>query len=453
MTTALLVARATLCVALLAFAPSWAHAQAYPLCPGASWTGAQPLVAAAPLAAASAARPLRDLLATVSAASSATAVRRTDMLASAARNNLDPLVYRAYFGDAAAARSPSDPSMIRLPDALKGLKDLNETKGMVAPGGHTQPGGLDGVPQGVPVALGVDAAGNACVRPASGADWKLDDHTKQIARVWDPKGFRDVALLVKFDPHAADRFKTCTLTRVAQGFAVTAAHCVIDSEVGQPIALHDFASAAARTLVLTPRLDGTPTDILGCFDHPQACGYYVSNPLARATLRSGTQWPSGSDAPVPDVALLAVAFDPGAPTAISALAAQSGASRLTIAGYGHTDATRVHDWGDLLVGWQQTTTSVDDKELVWSVDIADGQAGVCAGDSGGPVYLGDFAGLPGEAKRIGAIVSTRALPGPADAKDAKCTRTGRNTAARLDTELAWVCAAGKGTILGCPAIR
>lgn len=433
---------------LLALAPLAAHAQAYPPCPGTSLRAARPILALAPVAPASATRSLRDLLASASTESSLRAMPIHERLATdnLARRNLDPMVYQAYFGSA-------DPATIRLPDSLKGFLGLDQTKGMVAPGSGTRPGGLDGAPPGVPVALGVDAAGNTCLRPATGADWTLDNRTHQIARAWDPKGFRDVGLLVRFNPDTSPHYDFCTLTRIAKGFAVTAAHCVIDSTAGAAIATRDYAAAARRSLVLTPRLDGTALDIPGCFDHPQSCGYFVSRPLGRATLRKGTVWPVDSPAPVPDVALLAVAFDPAAPSVITSVVAQQAAGRLTIAGYGHTDATPVNNWGDLLVGWQQSATSVDDQELVWSVDVADGRAGVCTGDSGGPVYLGDFAGLPGESKRLGGVVSTRAQPGAGDAPSDTCTRSGNNTAARIDTELAWICPAGKGSIAGCPVVH
>jgi len=463
--------RAAACAGLLALAPTWAGAQAYPLCPGATWTGAGPLLATAasarPASAAAASAPaslprsLREMPAHDPLPAGPRAMSGLDVLATAgaARKNLDPRVYSAYFGDSPEALTPSelarksaDPSVMRLPGQLKGLLDVDDPRGMVAPGSGTRPGGLDGVPQGVPVAFGVDAAGNACVRPATDADWKLDSHTKQISRVWDPKGFRDVGMLVTFDPKAATPYSFCTLTRIAKGFAVTAAHCVVDSKPGEAIALHDFAASTLRSLVLTPRLDGTPPDIGRCFDHPQTCGYYVSAPQGRALLRQGTQWAAGALGPAPDVALLAVAFDAGAPPPTTGVSARAAPGRLTIAGYGHTDATKVNTWGDLLVGWQQSTASIDEKELVWSVDVADGHAGACQGDSGGPVYQGDFAGLAGEAKRLGGIVSS-GVPAAGDALDAdQCTHTGTNSAARLDTELAWICPAARGTIAGCPAV-
>jgi hypothetical protein len=418
------IARVALSVGFCLLAPALAHAQAWPLCPGAAWTGAGPLIALAPLET-----------------------------ADAAARHLDPMMYRAYFGNATRALAPRDLAP-ETADQLKGLQGLDQTKGMVAPGNGTRPGGLDGVPAGVPVAFGTDAAGNVCVRPATAADWKLDSHTRQISRVWDPKGFRDVGLLVTFHPLAATKpYDICTLTRIADGFAVTAAHCAIDSNRGQAIAPHDFTASPLRTLILTPKLDAAKPNIGDCFDHPQACGYFVSRPLGRPVLRQGTQWPAGSLAPVPDVALLAVAFDAGAPPASTGLAAQAVPGRLTIAAYGHTDVTKVNTWGDLLVGWQQSIASVDEKELAWSVDVSDGHAGACEGDSGAPVYQGDFAGLPGETKRLGGVVSS-SVPATGDGPDPDgCARTGTNNAARLDTELAWICKAAGGSISGCPGTR
>ena len=267
-----------------------------------------------------------------------------------------------------------------------GLKLGNETVDMVGAGEHVRPGGLELVPSPQPVAFGTLPSGDFCVRPADKSDWKLDPESKKIGRIWDPKGFRDVGLLIWRTKDGNGRVgnpKICSFVRVGGIYAVTAAHCVIESGAGLPVRKRDYTSPDIEAVALLPRLNATDPNPMRCFDSPERCGYFVSRLRAGPELPTSISWASSLSGPTPDVALLALPFEADAPAATTGVAASSaGIERLTLAGYGLANAIGAYDWGSLLVGWQQHPPQLDTTNLIWSVDIDNGAAGGCGGDSG-----------------------------------------------------------------------
>lgn len=105
--------------------------------------------------------------------------------------------------------------------------------------------------------------------------------------------------------------------------------------------------------------------------------------------------------------MLTIPFGADAPEVRTRIADKLDAQKLTLAGYGLTDVKKgAFDSGSLLVGWQERPPSLESTSLVWSVDLRDGAATACGGDSGGAVFDGDIAGAPGEVPKLGAIIST-----------------------------------------------
>lgn len=327
---------------------------------------------------------------------------------------------------------------------------------MVGTGEGVRPGGLGLVPLPQPVALDSNA-GALCVRPAIPSDYMLDPVTRKIKRAWDAKGFRDVGLLLwRISDVRGNVGKTniCSFVRVGGSFAVTAAHCVIESGKGDAVRKRDFQNASVEALGLLPRLDAVDLNPQKCFDKPASCGYHVARLTTAPELPAGIAWPASSQGPSPDVALLAIPFGPEAPVAITGVA--SGvtiADRLTLAGYGYANAAGEYGWGSLLVGWQRSSPLIEETNLVWSVDVNNGAAGGCGGDSGGAVYEGDIGGLKNETRVLRGVISSGELPQTGITEAEKCASSWKGRAARLDIHLGWICKQSNNIVLGCPGTK
>ena len=386
------------------------------------------------------------------------------------QKTLDPLTLRAYLDAPTSALSDSElldrfgdtsfraltlrlAPLVRENGPLK-LKLGNGTVQMVGVGEGVRPGGLGLVPSPQPVAFGLLTGGEVCVRPAVKSDWKLDPASNKIRRAWDPKGFRDVGLLLWRTNDGKGKVsnpKICSFVRVGGPFAVTAAHCVIESGAGAQVRKRNYHSSGLEAVALLPRLDAVELNPEGCFDTPSQCGYFVSRLRTVPELPVGISWPSSAGGPSPDVALLTLPFEANAPvatTGVTSGAAQ--ADRLTLAGYGLANATGAYDWGSLLVGWQQHPPQLDATSLIWSVDVNNGSAGGCGGDSGGAVYEGDIAGLPNEVRVLGGIISSGELPQTGASEVGKCAASKKGRAARLDIHYSWLCKQSSNAVLGCP---
>ncbi|CCF98283.1 hypothetical protein B7R77_12345 [Ralstonia solanacearum K60] len=373
---------------------------------------------------------------------------------------LDPNVLEAYLGK--PAQDLSVPELLaRTEDtdfralSLQLRRALNDgNTAMVGVGVDGNAGGLAGLPKPVPVVLAQTKDNKQCLRPAQGSDLKLDPGTNRLHRVWDPEGFRDVGMLLWRTAGAGAEpgdVNICSFVRVSQKLAVTAAHCVVDSSAGQRVHKRDLASTGIEAIALLPRLDHSPMRPLDCFAKPATCGYVVARVQTPAELPDAITWPASTAVPQPDVAMLTIAFGADAPEVRTHIAPKLEARKLTLAGYGLTDVkTGAFERGSLLVGWQERPPSLESTSLVWSVDLRDGAATACGGDSGGAVFDGDIAGAPGEHPKLGAIIST-AGPAPSNAttERAKCENAAFGRAARLDIHYAWLCGRSHGAILGC----
>ncbi len=373
----------------------------------------------------------------------------------AVHQNFDPAIYSAHFPKKPAELNPQDLLALSTDKSIVALaaitpKVTSGATAVIVTGEPGPPGASHALPAtNFPVALNQSDPAHPCFRVATAADMKLDPATNHTNRYWEPNGFRDVGAMVTYAPGTAAPWSICTVTRMSSTHILTAMHCVIDSKRGEAVVKHDFTAAGTRTLFLFPKLDGTPLNIALCFQAPSNCGFFVATPAAPATLADKATWPSSSAAPIPDVALVAAAFDPAMPAPTTRLASKLvSPERITLAGFGFSDLNPSSPgWGVPLVSWQQSTTTIDKLDLQWSADRSSGQGGVCHGDSGGPVYDGDIAGLNGEIRIIGGVTSSGAID---NTSTALCPYSGGETAARVDTELIWICRATHNGAMGCP---
>ncbi len=380
---------------------------------------------------------------------------------------VDPRTLDAYLGGKAHSRTPeellklhSDPSFKALTLQTLGPGRINITipKTSLSPlivgtGEESRPGGLSLVPGQQPVAFGKTAGGAVCLRPADPSDWKLGETTNKIGRVWDPNGFRDVGLFVWRTNDGKGKVGSpniCSFVRIGGEFAVTAAHCVIESRKGAAVRVRNLQRSGIEAVALLPQYNFPDADPLDCFEKPAKCGFHVTWVQTNPQLPDKFAWPSSSDWPVPDVALLTVPFDNKVPAASTGVAAGISADeRVTMAGYGTTNAVGYFNWGSLLVGWQRQPPKFDSTGLIWSVNVRKGAAGACGGDSGGAVYSGDIAGAPKELRVLAGVISSGS-PSRTGASEAdKCANALTGRAARLDNLLPWLCAKSGNSILGC----
>lgn len=382
------------------------------------------------------------------------------------QKTVDPITLKAYVGEEALGLADSKLLKLHSDTSLRALAlqtgifaSANGRKKssdvlMVGAGEPGKAGGLGNVPKPVPVAFGKLDGGGACVRPAFRNDWMLEPSTNKIGRVWDPEGFRDVGLLVWRTNDGHGRVGSpsiCSFVRVGGVYAVTAAHCVIDSGGGAPVRPRNFRLPGVEAVALLPRYETPEANPLDCFEKANACGFHVSRVQSPALLPDNVGWPSVSKWPEPDVALLSLPFPATVPVATTGVATGEPASeRLTMAGYGLNEAVGSFKWGSLLVGWQQRPPHLDSTGLVWSVDVKNGAAGGCGGDSGGAVYDGDIAGLPKEVRKLAGVISSGEFSRTGGSDVARCATARSGRAARLDRLLPWLCKMSTNQILGCP---
>lgn len=376
---------------------------------------------------------------------------------------VDPRILEAYLGDRPEKLSAkelldrtNDPQFRALTGQINSIPriDNSDLVKMVAPGHGLNAGGLSEVPRRGPVAWGTTDKGQDCLRPAVTKDYKLDPATNRINRVWDPAGFRDVGLLLVRKKEVAGKSgepSVCSFVRVGNKFAVTAAHCVVDSKSGEPIRLIDFGSNDIEAIALIPQLDAKFKSPTACFTSPDTCGYLVAQIKTEALLPDSTTWKKGTAVPNPDIALLSLPFSSDAPSVRTSISSTSTADVLTLAGYGLTDAKYdARPLGTLLVGWQMKSPSLSKGELIWSVDLAAGAATACKGDSGGAVFNDDLSGLPSEEPLLAGIISWAAPPKKSPTSDiGVCTNSPFGRAVRVDAHFTWLCDKSNNAIRGC----
>ncbi len=100
-------------------------------------------------------------------------------------------------------------------------------------------GGFGGAPPNQPMIVAHTATGAPCHAPAQLSDGRLDPITSKVGYMWDRKGFQDVGMLLWRQRTDRDNIGICTFIRVGVRYALTAAHCVVDSARGAPVVVKD----------------------------------------------------------------------------------------------------------------------------------------------------------------------------------------------------------------------
>ena len=157
-------------------------------------------------------------------------------------------------------------------------------------------------------------------------------------------------------PPPLEQREFCTFTRVADNWLLTAAHCA-GNERATRLALTFEANAAAGPKPCQPQ-DARP-DSFG-----------PTVPVVESILH-----------PYLDLLLLQVELAPGPWLSVADVAALAGESVLMV-GYGRQETGTI--------GLQESlVATVQSAEDGWIVVVAEGNAGACGGDSGGPLLRFD----------------------------------------------------------------
>ncbi len=283
---------------------------------------------------------------------------------------------------------------------------------------------------------GIDTPGEPPLKPPAergGRRMQIDPSGTHVTRRFYPKGFTETVMLGR-----SGRLE-CSGTLITSTWLVTAAHCLEgwDGRGAQgQRQLKVYAANAGGSDTLTPPSwvkATTPQHDLLAIDIEWAKQHGRWREMGRGRLYDV------------GVAQLAQPVPNARPARLISALPGAGRTPVTIAGYGKTLDPRDNALG-LDVGWQ----SIDlwDKTLLsWAATAADPTSGLspassnCVGDSGGPVFLGDYAGYADEpTHELAAVISgssdDKCISGQgyvvnlADQDIAKfiCTETGQCTA-------------------------
>lgn len=312
----------------------------------------------------------------------------------------------------------------------------------VGVGGQTPPGGLSGVPAGIPVRMNRE---QKCLTLSTAADRLLDPKSLRVGRDWDPIAFPDVGLLLKRKSGTGlSNIKICSFVRISKNELLTAAHCAaIETKKGewQPM---KFDSPEVEAIALIPNLSVEKKLPAQCFDTPSNCGFFVAKVVGQAQFPKEIKW-SGVT-PVPDISLIGATFK-NSPEPTTPLSSAIEKKELTLAGYGLTNAGGGQYSGYLQVGWNRMPKELDEAVIAWDVLPANGNAGGCVGDSGGAVFAGSVAG-PNDKRELVGLISFGHVPASVSGID-QCMASVTGIATRLKAHVPWICEKTSYLAKGC----
>lgn len=301
-------------------------------------------------------------------------------------------------------RTPSSDSI-----SLKNLYlQITKDAVMIRVGGTPLPGGLISVSGKDQGPLVIDRKRN-CLREASApADNQVDGKTKRLKHVFDPWGFPYVGFIA-FPSRAADgalRVAGCTLFMVDRETALTAAHCLYaGNDRNKP---RDLSDSSVR--VFLPKKEGDLEFRRACYDTPvgATCPYFVGKVVAGRPIRPLSWNPTQPQSPpYPDVAVLRVNMNGHVPERFAKVdLSEAAADTITMSGYGATLIESERVGTALEVTWQEAFQESPAYYKWPQRNLGSGpEAGVCLGDSGGPILRGRRIGAKDEEHLVVGVVS------------------------------------------------
>lgn len=267
------------------------------------------------------------------------------------------------------------------------------------------------------------------------------------AEAFWPNGFREVGLMIR-RLSAADRdgnrFQICGFTRVHPEWIVTALHCVARGS-GPVTILHDLTPGNA--IFLLSRENQTQFALSSCFPDPRRpeCPFDHATPHGVPSFPGLPQWQDGI--PDEDLAILRIRATPGTPiTAPLAWQDPPPTSVVTVAGHGASNVADYSAWKGLQVGWH-TAAIAEGRTIRIQTTRGLPESGICAGDSGSPVFAGRFSGLRPESRPLLSVVSAVEIRGRTPTGETCQNAVGRATL--LSRHKAWLCEATGKVLGGC----
>ncbi len=295
-----------------------------------------------------------------------------------------------------------------------------------------------------------------CIKPLSANE--ITSLGRTLTVTFQYAGFSEVAMLVKLNENTKSYEKRCSAVIVSNGYALTARHCFELLETNQHSAATDYA------LLVGPKQVGD--SIERCADgNTTSCPYKVlkiGQPIYPILKLENS--PLDSAKPklyVPDVALIPIS-DPLAGAVIKRVASiratpalgktlngTDTAGWLTLMGYGLSNVAKTNEIsGGYWIASYAPDVSSDKNFALLQQDFAVKYVTrFCAGDSGGPVFMGTYTG--GESEDKPRVVGALMHRGTTNAASATCAISEKSVVQLLTDDVKkWICDQSK-EIAGC----